>query len=100
MGQAEEQIERVIQATCGMYGDLQGIAGLLQEIDGLSLKALEGETRGRRRRHGRISKCRRQERAKRRAAMASNCTAGPADATRAQPDSPIGFRLPDLHFTF
>ncbi|MBE0537369.1 MAG: DUF2130 domain-containing protein [Phycisphaerae bacterium] len=39
----EEQVERVIQATVGMYGDLQGIAGRsLQEIDGLSLKALEG----------------------------------------------------------
>jgi hypothetical protein len=40
----EEQIERVIQATVGMYGDLQGIAGRsLQEIDGLGLKALEGD---------------------------------------------------------
>ncbi len=38
----EEQIERVMQATVGMYGDLQGIAGrTLQEIEGLSLKALE-----------------------------------------------------------
>jgi hypothetical protein len=41
----EEQIDRVIQATVGMYGDLQGIAGRsLQEIEGLSLKALEGPT--------------------------------------------------------
>jgi len=41
----DEQIERVIQATVGMYGDLQGIAGKsLQEIEGLSLKALEGAT--------------------------------------------------------
>lgn len=41
----EEQIERVIQATVGMYGDLQGIAGkTLQEIDGLSLPALEDGT--------------------------------------------------------
>lgn len=37
----EEQIERVMQATVGMYGDLQGIAGkTLQEIEGLSLPAL------------------------------------------------------------
>lgn len=41
----EEQIERVMQATVGMYGDLQGIAGkTLQEIEGLSLNALEGPT--------------------------------------------------------
>lgn len=38
----EEQIERVMQATVGMYGDLQGIAGKsLQEIEGLELKVLE-----------------------------------------------------------
>jgi hypothetical protein len=38
----EGQIERVMQATVGMYGDLQGIAGkTLEEIEGLSLKALE-----------------------------------------------------------
>lgn len=38
----EEQIERVMQATVGMYGDLQGIAGkTLQEIEGLEMKALE-----------------------------------------------------------
>jgi hypothetical protein len=38
----EEQIERVMGATVGMYGDLQGIAGKsLQEIEGLSLLALE-----------------------------------------------------------
>ncbi len=38
----DEQIERVMQATVGMYGDLQGIAGkTLQEIEGLDLKALE-----------------------------------------------------------
>lgn len=37
----EEQIERVMQSTVGMYGDLQGIAGkTLQEIEGLSLPAL------------------------------------------------------------
>jgi len=41
----EEQIERVIKATVGMYGDLQGIAGkTLQEIDGLSLPGLEDGT--------------------------------------------------------
>jgi hypothetical protein len=34
----DEQIERVMQATVGMYGDLQGIAGqTMQEIDGLSM---------------------------------------------------------------
>jgi len=39
----EEQIERVMQATVGMYGDLQGIAGkTLQEIEGLEVAALEG----------------------------------------------------------
>src|SRR5581483_1437567 len=37
----EEQIERVMQSTVGMYGDLQGIAGkTIQEIEGLDLKAL------------------------------------------------------------
>lgn len=37
----EEQIERVMGATVGMYGDLQGIAGKsLQEIEGLELVAL------------------------------------------------------------
>jgi len=37
----EEQIRGVIDATAGMYGDLQGIAGkTLQEIEGLSLPAL------------------------------------------------------------
>lgn len=41
----EEQIERVMGATVGMYGDLQGIAGkTLQEIEGLSLKALGSST--------------------------------------------------------
>lgn len=38
----EEQIERVMQATAGMYGDLQGIAGKsIKEIEGLNMKALE-----------------------------------------------------------
>ncbi|SDH90340.1 DUF2130 domain-containing protein [Nitrosomonas sp. Nm132] len=38
----QEQIERVMSATVGMYGDLQGIAGKsLQEIEGLELAALE-----------------------------------------------------------
>ena len=37
----EEQIDRVMQATVGMYGDLQGIAGkTLQEIEGLELQSL------------------------------------------------------------
>lgn len=37
----EEQIERVMGATVGMYGDLQGIAGKsLQEIEGLELQTL------------------------------------------------------------
>jgi hypothetical protein len=37
----ESQIERVMNATVGMYGDLQGIAGKsLQEIEGLEMKAL------------------------------------------------------------
>lgn len=36
----EEQIDRVMQATVGMYGDLQGIAGkTLQEIEGLEFQA-------------------------------------------------------------
>lgn len=46
----EGQIERVMNSTVGMYGDLQGIAGKsLQEIEGLSLVALSGpddETQG------------------------------------------------------
>ncbi|SDY38133.1 hypothetical protein SAMN05421755_101922 [Nitrosomonas sp. Nm33] len=38
----EEQIERVMGATVGMYGDLQGIAGKsLQEIAGLEFEAIE-----------------------------------------------------------
>ena len=37
----QEQIERVMQATVGMYGDLQGIAGkTIGEIEGLTLDAL------------------------------------------------------------
>jgi hypothetical protein len=37
----EIQIDKVMQSTVGMYGDLQGIAGKsLQEIEGLSLQAL------------------------------------------------------------
>ena len=40
-----EQIDRVMQATVGMYGDLQGIAGkTLQEIEGLDLLALDAPT--------------------------------------------------------
>lgn len=38
----EEQIERVMQATAGMYGDLQGIAGkTIQEIEGLDIPLLD-----------------------------------------------------------
>ena len=38
----EEQIERVMGATVGMYGDLQGIAGKsIQEIEGLEIPAIE-----------------------------------------------------------
>ena len=44
----EVQIDRVMQATVGMYGDLQGIAGkTLQEIEGLEIymeSAIIGET--------------------------------------------------------
>ena len=40
----ESQIERVMQATVGMYGDLQGIAGKsLKEIEGLDVKLLAGD---------------------------------------------------------
>ncbi len=38
----DEQIDRVMQATVGMYGDLQAIAGkTLQEIEGLEFPALD-----------------------------------------------------------
>ena len=41
----EAQIERVMGATVGMYGDLQGIAGKsLQEIEGLEFPALGDDT--------------------------------------------------------
>lgn len=41
----EEQIERVMGATVGMYGDLQAIAGKsLQEIEGLELAPLESKS--------------------------------------------------------
>jgi hypothetical protein len=41
----QEQIERVMGATVGMYGDLQGIAGKsLQEIEGLELQSIEIES--------------------------------------------------------
>lgn len=43
----EEQIERVMGGTIGMYGDLQGIAGQsLQEIEGLELRALDSQILG------------------------------------------------------
>jgi hypothetical protein len=39
----QEQIERVMQSTVGMYGDLQGIAGrTLQEIEELEILSLAG----------------------------------------------------------
>lgn len=42
----EEQIERVMDATVGMYGDLQGIAGQsILEIEALEFKALEAGER-------------------------------------------------------
>lgn len=42
----EEQIERVMAATIGMYGDLQGIAGKsLQEIEGLEFRGLEFDSK-------------------------------------------------------
>jgi hypothetical protein len=38
----EAQIRGVIEATAGMYGDLQGIAGkALEEIDGIALPMIE-----------------------------------------------------------
>ncbi len=42
----EQQIQRVIESTAGMYGDLQGIAGKnLKEINGLEFEALgDGQT--------------------------------------------------------
>lgn len=43
----EEQIDRVMQATAGMYGDLQGIAGkTIQEIEGLTFPLLDDESSG------------------------------------------------------
>ncbi len=43
----QERIERVMGATVGMYGDLQGIAGKsLQEIEGLEMHALESDFDG------------------------------------------------------
>jgi hypothetical protein len=39
----ETQLERLVNSTVGMYGDLQGIAGRsLEEIEGLSVLALDG----------------------------------------------------------
>ena len=41
----QEQIERVMQATVGLYGDLQGIAGKnLQEIEGLDFSLIEDQS--------------------------------------------------------
>ena len=42
----QEQIERVIGATAGMYGDLQGLAGAsIREIEGFDLEALSFDER-------------------------------------------------------
>ncbi len=42
----EAQIERVMQGTIGMYGDLQGIAGQgLKEIEGLEAGGVGGQLR-------------------------------------------------------
>jgi hypothetical protein len=39
----EEQIRGVVEATAGLYGDLQGIAGRgLLEIEGLEMPLLDG----------------------------------------------------------
>jgi hypothetical protein len=41
----DEQIDRVLQGTVGMVGDLQGIAGKsMGEVEGLSMAALEAHT--------------------------------------------------------
>ncbi len=43
----EQQIEQVMQATAGLYGDLQGIAGkTVVQIDGLELPTLEAAPSG------------------------------------------------------
>jgi hypothetical protein len=40
----DEQINRVMKSTVGMYGDLQGIVGkTLQEIESLELRLLEAD---------------------------------------------------------
>ena len=40
----ELQMNRMIEATAGMYGDLQGISGQnVPEIEGLSFSGLESE---------------------------------------------------------
>jgi hypothetical protein len=40
----EMQIDKVMNSTIGMYGDIQGIAGKsIQEIEGLSFAALESK---------------------------------------------------------
>ena len=45
VGKRENQIDRLMQTTVGMYGDLQGIAGnTLQEIEGLEMKALDASS--------------------------------------------------------
>jgi hypothetical protein len=40
----DDTIRGVIEATAGMYGDLQGIAGkALKEIDGIALPLIENK---------------------------------------------------------
>jgi hypothetical protein len=42
----EEQLQRAMQATVGMYGDLQGIAGkTMEEIQGLDMDAFDSDLR-------------------------------------------------------
>ena len=42
----EEQLQRAMQATVGMYGDLQGIAGkTMEEIQGLDIETLDSDGR-------------------------------------------------------
>jgi hypothetical protein len=41
----EEQIRSVIEATAGMYGDLQGIAGqALEHVEGITLPLIENKS--------------------------------------------------------
>ena len=45
MGKREDQIDRVMQPTVGVYGDLPGIAGkTLQKIEELEMKVLDASS--------------------------------------------------------